>query len=180
MNGGHFCETSDENRCNSIALGSHATICTRTAVRHSLCWFNRCQVRDILMRFLFRATSVLAAFSVVSTVQLVVALAIHGQLGAILTRNALGALTVTGWIICLTVGPVAVIQLWRYRNSGRQAGMVLFGYTVAYYLAGIEAHGSQTPVLFSTAIAALPLCVLVSKPARTLCDRRAMQHATVV
>ena len=71
------------------------------------------------MRLLVRIVAVLAAVSVLGTVWFVAAFAAAGELQALLTSGLLGSLTIVGWVITLVVGPVATVQLWRFRQSGR-------------------------------------------------------------
>ena len=85
------------------------------------------------MRVLIRIVAVLAGLSVLGTVWFVVAvLATRGGLRALLTSGLLGGLTIVGWVITFLVGPVAAVQLWRFRDSGRRAAIILFGYGLVY------------------------------------------------
>ena len=79
------------------------------------------------MRLLIRIVAVFSAVSFLGTVWFVAAFAAAGGLRALLTSGLLGGLTIVGWVIALVVGPVATVQLWRFRQSGRRAGIVLFG-----------------------------------------------------
>jgi hypothetical protein len=117
------------------------------------------------MRLLIRIVAVLAAVSVLGTVWFVAAFAAAGGLRALLTSGLLGGLTIVGWLIALVVGPVATVQLWRFRQSGRRAGIVLFGYGLAYYVVGLLAlrspEASTRQVLVAATMFALPLVVLL-------------------
>jgi len=128
--------------------------------------------RRIDMRPSIRIVAVLAAVSVLGTVWFVAAFAATGGLRSLLTSGVLGGLTIVGWVIALVVGPVATVQLWRFRQSGRRAGIVLFGYGLAYYLLGLLALRSpEAPtrqVFAATTMFGLPLVVLLLPRTRAL------------
>jgi hypothetical protein len=75
-------------------------------------------------------------------------------------------------VIALAVGPVAAVQLWRFRQSGRRAGIILFGYGLAYYLVGLVAlrspEASTRQIVAAATMFALPVVVLLLPRARTL------------
>jgi hypothetical protein len=123
------------------------------------------------MRLLIRF-AVFAAVSALGTVWFIAAFAAAGGLPALLASGALGAVTVVGWVIALIAGPVAAVQLWRFRESGRLAGIVLFGSGVAYYLIGVLALRSPEAPLVQIATAAtifaLPLVFLLLPRTRRL------------
>jgi hypothetical protein len=112
----------------------------------------------------------LAGVSVVGTFWFVAAFASRGGLGALLRSGLLGGLTVVGWLITLVVGPVAAVQLWRFRESGRRAGIVLFGFGCVYYVVGLlvlRAPGASIgQIVAVAAVFAVPLFVLLSRRAR--------------
>ena len=124
------------------------------------------------MRLLIRIVAVLAAVSVLGTLWFVAAFAAAGGLRALLTSGLLGGLTIVGWVLALVVGPVAAVQLWRLRDSGRRAGIILFGYGLAYYVVGLLAlrapEASAWQILGAAAMFALPLVVLLSPRTRSL------------
>jgi hypothetical protein len=124
------------------------------------------------MRLLIRLVAVLAAVSVLGTVWFVAAFAAAGGLRALVSAGFLGGLTIVGWAIALVVGPVAAVQLWRFRQSGRRAGIILFGSGLAYYLVGLLALRSPEASIwqiFSAAIMfAVPLVVLLLPRTRML------------
>lgn len=117
------------------------------------------------MRLLIRIVAVLAAVSVLGTAWFVAAFAAAGGLPALLTSGLLGGLTIVGWVIALVVGPVAAVQLWRFRQSGRRAGIILFGYGLAYYVVGLLAlrspEASTWHIFVAAVMFALPLAVLL-------------------
>jgi hypothetical protein len=124
------------------------------------------------MRILIRIVAILAALSVLGTVWFVTAFAAAGGLRGLLTSGLLGGLTIVGWVIALAVGPVATVQLWRFRQSGRRAGILLFGYGLAYYLVGLLAlrspEASTRQISAAAAMFALPLVVLLLPRTRML------------
>jgi len=144
------------------------------------------------MRLLIRIVAVFSAVSFLGTVWFVAAFASAGGVRTLLGSGLLGGLTIAGWVIALVVGPVATVQLWRFRQSGRRAGIVLFGYGLAYYLVGLLALRSPEAaigqILAAAAMFALPLLVLLlprtriflqrlsqTRPANSRCSRRAHQ-----
>ena len=73
-------------------------------------------------------------------------------------------------MIALAVGPVAAVQLWRFRPGGRRAGIVLFGCGLAYYVVGLLAlrspEASTWHIVAAAVMFALPLVVLLLPRAR--------------
>ena len=124
------------------------------------------------MRLMIRLVAILAAVSVLGTIWFIAAFAAQGGLSALFASGLLGILTVVGWAVTLLMGPVTAIQLWRYRESGRRCGIVLFGYGLGYYLVGLVAlrsrEASVPQILFVTVTFALPLAVLLSRRVRLL------------
>ena len=124
------------------------------------------------MRFLIRVVAVVAAVSVLGTVWFVAAFAASGGLRTLLTSRLLGGLTIVGWVIALAVGPGAAFQLWRLRQSGRRAGIILFGYGFAYYAVGLlglrSPEASTWPIVAAATMYAVPLVVLLLPRTRLL------------
>ena len=125
------------------------------------------------MRLLIRLVAVLAAVSVLGTVSFVAVFAAAGGLRALVSAGLLGGLTIVGWAIALVAGPVAAVQLWRFRQSGRRAGILLFGYGLAYHLVGLLAlrspEASIWQIFAAATMFALPLVVLLLPRTRLLC-----------
>ena len=123
------------------------------------------------MRLLIRLVAILAAWSVLGTLWFVVAFTQHGGTLS-LSSNPLGLLTLVGWLITFSAGPVAAVQLWRLRASGRIAGLVLFGYGLAFYAVGLvwlrAPEASVPQILLGMVTFALPICVLLSRRARSV------------
>jgi hypothetical protein len=124
------------------------------------------------MRLLIRLVAILAALSVLGTVWFIAAFAGAGGLRALVSGGLLGVLTLVGWAIALVAGPVAAVQLWRFRQSGRHAGIILYGYGLAYYLIGLfglRSPEASIPDIFAAAMMyTLPLVVLLLPRTRTL------------
>ncbi len=124
------------------------------------------------MRVLVRMAAGVACLSVLGTLWFVTVIAAAGRMQPILATGLLGVLTVIGWAVTLVVGPIAAVQLWRFRESGRRAGLVLFGSGVAYYIVGWFGLRSPQASALSCAVAttwfALPLVVLLLPRTRML------------
>ena len=129
------------------------------------------------MRILLRLIAILAAVSVLFTVWFVIAFARIGGLQALSAKTALAAFTFIGWVITLGAGPFVAIQLWRLRDSGRRAGLVMFGFGLAYYLVGLlgAPQAQAGPAWTAALIYAVPFAVLLSKPARETCRGSAVR-----
>jgi hypothetical protein len=124
------------------------------------------------MRLLVKLVAVLTALSLIRTVWFVAGFVGAGGLRGLLTSGLLGGLTILGWMIVFVAGPVAGVQLWRFRESGRHAGIILFGYNVAYYIAGLlwlrSPSASSWQIFIAACASALPLLVLLSPRTRAL------------
>jgi hypothetical protein len=133
------------------------------------------------MGLLIRIVAVLAAASVLGTAWFVAGFVRSVGLGPLWTSGLLGALTIVGWVIALVVGPVAAIQLWRFRESGRRAGVILFGYGVGYYVVGLFAlrspEASTRQISAVGVMFALPLMVLLLPRTRRLCATASSNEA---
>src|SRR5688572_13548318 len=88
------------------------------------------------MPLLLKSIAAVAATSVAFTVALVVLIVGRGGFRPLLNAGVFGIATVLGWVVGLTFGPLATVQLWRLRQRGRIAGLILFGYGFLYYIAG--------------------------------------------
>jgi apolipoprotein N-acyltransferase len=126
------------------------------------------------MQALLRIIAAIAAVSVVATLVLMAILIGRAGLRPFLVASPLGILTLIGWAITLALGPFAAAQLWRHRESGRIAGLILFGFGAAYYLAGffwLRAPEAESGQIIAAIIAyAIPVLILASPPARRACS----------
>ena len=126
------------------------------------------------MPLLLKSIAAVAATSVAFTLLLVVLILGRGGFTALLNAGVFGVVTLLGWVVGLTIGPLATMHLWQLRERGRLAALVLFGYGFLYYLAGyfwlrtLEAPSTQ---IVAAAVAHLvPLLILASPQARRACS----------
>jgi hypothetical protein len=128
------------------------------------------------MRLLIRLVALLAAISVAGTLWLVATFAATGRLGMLLASGPLGIMTITAWMVALVTGPIAAVQLWHFRVSGRLAGLVFFGSGLLYSGVGLwiaRSTGAPTPPIVTAAAAYMfPLGVLLSPGARRVFNDR--------
>ena len=124
------------------------------------------------VRLVVRLVAVLAALSVAGTLWFVAAIAAADGIGVLLSSGLLGVLTIIGWVLTLIVGPVAAVQLWRFRESGRLTGVIVFGYGLAYYVVGFFAlrtpEASVGQIAGAAIMCAVPLIVLLSPRTRAI------------
>jgi hypothetical protein len=125
-----------------------------------------------LMTFVLRAIGVLAGASVALTIFFIARFGERG-LRALVTTGAFGVATMVGWAITFIVGPFATVQLLRVRNSGRMAGIVLFGFMLLYYACGLLLFRSRDapgePILYLCGFLVVIVVVLLVPPARRAC-----------
>ena len=125
------------------------------------------------MRAVLRIIALFAAAAVAGTLWFVAALIASGGLGSLIASRLLGGLTIFGWLLAVVAGPVTAVQLWRFKETGRRAGIVLFGYSVAYYLAGLLVLRGPDASVWQIGVAAstfaLPFGLLLSRRAREIC-----------
>lgn len=69
------------------------------------------------MKAFLRAVAILLGVAIMLQLFLVLQIAASGHLTALARPGALGILTFVGWVIVLTAGPIAAVQLWRLRRS---------------------------------------------------------------
>ena len=93
-----------------------------------------------------------------------------GLVRALLGSGVFGWLTTLGWLVTLASAPLATVQLWRFRASGRKAGLVLFATGLAYYALGAAlfrtADAPWTPIIGALAYFTAGLALLASPGAR--------------
>ena len=126
------------------------------------------------MPLLLKCLATVAATSVAFTVALVVLIIGRGGFRPLLNAGVFGVVTLLGWVVGLTFGPLATVGLWRLQQRGRIAGLILFGYGFLYYVAGyfwLRAPGAPSGQIIAAAIAHLvPLLILASPQARRVCS----------
>jgi hypothetical protein len=126
------------------------------------------------VRIVLRIVAVVAAFTVLGTIWFVVrAPAVRDAILSV-TSGAFGAFTLLGWVVSIVAGPIAAVQLWRLREIGRRAAIVVFGYGFAYYVVGLlifrDPEAPLFPILLAVASFAIPLAIVLSKRARQVCS----------
>ena len=126
------------------------------------------------MPLLLKSIAAVAATSVVFTVALVALIIGRGGFRPLLHAGIFGVVTLLGWVVGLTFGPLTTVQLWQLRQRGRIAGLILFGYGFLYYVAGylwLRSPEAQSGQIIAAAIAhLLPLLILASPQARRACS----------
>lgn len=125
------------------------------------------------MRILLRAIALLCALSVLSTAVFVAQLDSR-RIAALYATGTFGVVTLLGWLITFIAGPIAAVQLFRLKQSGRIAGSILFGTMLMYYLAGLLAFRqpgvSRAPILALATFLGLLLAILWSPLAKQTCS----------
>jgi hypothetical protein len=122
------------------------------------------------MRILLRIIAIIVAVAVILTGIFIVQFSLQGGLGVLVRSGALGLTTIAAWVIILTAGPVAAIQLWRLRRIGLFAAAMLCGIAFAYHVVGLlflrAPEAPVKPIFGAIVINGLLLCFLVSPAAR--------------
>ena len=126
------------------------------------------------MPILLRIVAAIAAVSVIFTIALIVMLVGPRGLRPLLETGPLGIFTLVGWVITLAAGPIAAVRLWQLRQSGRLAGLVLFGFGILYYVAGLiwlrAPEAQTTQILMAVAGYSVPFIILAVPAARRACS----------
>jgi hypothetical protein len=122
------------------------------------------------MRLFLRMIAIIVGVAVVLTAITVVRFASTGGLGVLVRSGALGLLSITAWVVILTAGPVAAIQLWRLRRVGLFLTAMLCGIASTYYVVGLlflrAPEAPVAPILGAVVLNGLVLCVLLSPAAK--------------
>jgi hypothetical protein len=125
------------------------------------------------VRVVLRLIALFAAASAAMTLLFIADVVAAGDMGALIQSGLLGTVTIFGWLLAVIAGPLTAVQLWRFKEIGRRAGIVLCGFGVAYYVAGfflLRGPGaSLAHISLSLLIFALPLGVLLSRRAKEIC-----------
>lgn len=84
--------------------------------------------------------------------------------------------TILGWVLSITFGPFASIQLWRLKNSGRIATIILLVNAALYYICGIvfySTQGAHIVSVFMMILANIVTLIILSLPAaKKLCIQK--------
>jgi hypothetical protein len=122
------------------------------------------------MRILLRLIAIFIAVAVALTCLSIVQFAFRGGLRALLRSPALGFATIAAWLIILTAGPVAAVQLWRLRRVGLVVAATLCGTAFTYYVVGLlflrTPEAPLTPIFGAIVVNGLLLALLLSPAAR--------------
>lgn len=84
------------------------------------------------MRIFLRVIAVVIAMAVVLTALMIVQFTFTGGLDDLVRFGVLGFGTIAGWLITLTAGPIAAVQLWRLRRVGLALAVMLCAIALAY------------------------------------------------
>jgi apolipoprotein N-acyltransferase len=126
-----------------------------------------------VMPLVLRMIAATAAASLVLTIWLILQLVVPRGIQPLLDSGPLGALTLGGWAVTLLAGPVAAVQLWRLKESGRLAALAVFGFGLVYYIAGYfwlrSASASGRQILAAIVAHAIPVVILALPAARRHC-----------
>lgn len=126
------------------------------------------------MRTFLRVIAVLISLQIAHTVLFIWRMASLGGIGELSRGGVFGLTTILGWLLTLSVGPFAAVQLWRLRESGRRSSLLLSSFALAYYAAGLlffRGSGAETARIAVPIVGNLLLSVLlVSSPVRRVCQ----------
>ena len=125
------------------------------------------------MKASLRVIAVLIAVAVFYTAWFFVWFWSTRRLGLLAHSGLLGTFTLFGWAITLALGPYAAIQLWRLRRGGWIAAIMIVGWSLAYYVAGVlwlRAPGAPlAPITYMLVTSIAAFGTLISRPAQRLC-----------
>jgi len=133
------------------------------------------------MRIVLRFVAIIVWLAVAGTARLIWRFWHFGHLAAFI-RTGFGVITLLGWALVLTVGPFAAIYLWRFREGGRRASLLLASSALVYYIvAGLlfRDPGPLNPIYWLALAGNGGLVALLSSPfARNVCRRPESPAAT--
>ena len=122
------------------------------------------------MKITLRIIAVYFAIAFLGSLLEVVSFAPRVNANVLRSLGLIGVLTFVGWGLGIFVGPFAAIQLWRLKNIGRVAGIVLFAFVAVYGVLD-AAYYAQLPVPLLVKICiSIAGCVILLLPgARRIC-----------
>jgi hypothetical protein len=88
------------------------------------------------MRTILRIIAVVFALSALATLFMAWSFWRHGDMKVLAASGVFGWATFLGWVLTVTLGPYAAVQLWRLRSTGRTSAVVLMAYGFSYNLLG--------------------------------------------
>jgi hypothetical protein len=107
------------------------------------------------------------------TLALVLRFAREGGFQLLLQRGLFGYLTLLGWGISLILGPLASVQIWRFKPIGWLASALIYVYGAIYYLYGFAFIRNPTAyrnrIILAIGYHALCATILATKSARSTC-----------
>ena len=125
------------------------------------------------MRPFLRVVALILALCVFLTLLQTIDILVRGGMSTLARSGVLGAATILGWLLILTAGPFASVQLWRLRRVGLYASAILSGFFWAYYFAGLlflRSHNVPfTPILAAVVFNGVLVVLLASPAARRCC-----------
>ena len=123
------------------------------------------------MRLLLRIISMMTGLAVALTALTIAQLASSGDLAVMARMGAIGIVTIVAWLLIVTAGPVAAIQLWRLRRVGLFLTAMLCLLAAAYYLAGLlfSRDALVRPIISAEVANDAVAATLLSRPARRAC-----------
>ena len=126
----------------------------------------------VIMRIILRIFAIIVWLAIIFNLLLLWRIWRAGTF-ALMVTGPLGLFTVLGWALIIAVGPFAAVQLWRLRENGRRASLLLSGYTLLYYFAmGLsfqQQHLATSKVWLWAGANAYFVMVLLSPTARRAC-----------
>ncbi len=132
------------------------------------------RLRGNHMRIFLRAIAVLLGVVVILQALLIISMVASGELTTLARSGALGILTFAGWLIVLTAGPFAAVQLWRLQRIGLFVTAVLCGLACGYYVVGLFFFRAPSAplrsILMAVVINAALLALVLSPRARRACS----------
>jgi hypothetical protein len=129
--------------------------------------------REACVRIFLRVIAIWISFQIAYSILLIWRMAFLGGIGELSRSGVLGLATILGWLLTLSVGPFAVVQLWRLREIGRKLSLFLSAFAFAYYATGLlffRGPGAETAKIAVPILGNLFLSLLlVSSPVRRVC-----------
>ena len=126
------------------------------------------------MRILFRLVAGFTFLSVIGTLVLVIVIWQRGGMLYLAHSGPFGILTLGGWVITLVVGPPAVVLLWKQKDAGRIAAIVVWASVCLYYLFFVTFFWNPNmlsgKMTFNIAGSAVLVLFLLSSRARRACQ----------
>lgn len=117
------------------------------------------------MKIVLRVIAVYFAVAFVATLLEVIRFASSVSPNALKQLGFIGMLTIAGWGLGILVGPFAAVQLWRLKNIGRWAGILLFGFVALSGILDAAYYGGMPLPLLLKVCFNIVGCVILLLPA---------------